>query len=256
MERTSAAPSVSEPTGPSLQDPAFYINRELSWLEFNRRVLAQADDVEHPLLERVKFLAIVATNLDEFFMIRVASLLGKLRSSVEDISTDGLSTGEQLTLVRKQAADMLAKQAACWTQALRPKLAEHRIHFLDPADYTPAITQHLQTYFTREIWPVLTPLAFDPGHPFPYISNLSKNLAVVVKHGGRTKFARVKLPDMLPRFITLPPALAPWRHDLRVPRGRRAHEPAGALSRHDGQGRVSLPHRSRRGPRHSGRRSR
>jgi len=104
---------------------------------------------------------------------------------------------------------MLAKQAACWTQALRPKLAEHRIHFLDPADYTPAITQHLQTYFTREIWPVLTPLAFDPGHPFPYISNLSKNLAVVVKHGGRTKFARVKLPDMLPRFITLPPALSP-----------------------------------------------
>jgi polyphosphate kinase len=204
-----AAPPEREAFRPSLQDPAFYINRELSWLEFNRRVLAQAADPEHPLLERVKFLAIVATNLDEFFMIRVASLLSKLRSGHEDVSTDGLSTGEQLVLVRKQAADMLAKQASCWTSALRPLLAEQHIHFLEPADYTPAITQHLQTYFTREIWPVLTPLAFDPGHPFPYISNLSKNLAVVVKHAGRTKFARVKLPDVLPRFIAIPANLAP-----------------------------------------------
>jgi polyphosphate kinase len=98
--------------------------------------------------------------------------------------------GEQVSQVRKQAAEMLSQQAKCWTQELRPLLAEHHIQFLEPADFTPAITQYFEGYFTREIRPVLTPLAFDPGHPFPYISNLSLNLAVVVKHGGRTKFAR------------------------------------------------------------------
>ena len=190
-----------------LTDPSLYLNRELSWLEFNRRVLAQAKDASHPLLERVKFLAIVGSNLDEFFMIRVASLLRKQRTNTEDVSTDGMTTGEQILQVRKQAAEMLAQQAACWNKELRPQLAEHHVQFLDPAEFTPAITQYLEGYFTREIWPVLTPLAFDPGHPFPYISNLSLNLAVVVKHGGRTKFARVKLPDVLPRFIQLPDRL-------------------------------------------------
>ena len=192
----------------SLTDPSLYLNRELSWLDFNRRVLAQAQDTTHPLLERVKFLAIVGSNLDEFFMIRVASLLRKQRTNTEDVSTDGLSTGEQLTRVRKQTAEMLAQQVRCWTDDLRPLLAAQQIHLLEPADYTPAITQHLESYFGREIWPVLTPLAFDPGHPFPYISNLSLNLAVVVRHGGRTKFARVKLPDVLPRFIPLPERLS------------------------------------------------
>lgn len=203
---TEAAPRLAA-QGPALTDPALYLNRELSWLAFNRRVLAQAEDPTHPLLERIKFLAIVGTNLDEFFMIRVASLLRKQRTNTEDVSTDGLTTEQQLTAVRKQAADMLAQQAKCWSQELRPLLADHHIHFLEPAEYTPAITQYLESYFTREIWPVLTPLAFDPGHPFPYISNLSLNLAVVVKHGGGTKFARVKLPDVLPRFIPLPERL-------------------------------------------------
>lgn len=191
-----------------LTDPSLYLNRELSWLDFNRRVLAQAQDASHPLLERVKFLAIVGSNLDEFFMIRVASLLRKQRTNTEDVSTDGLSTGEQLARVRKQAAEMLTQQAKCWTDDLRPLLATQHIQFLEPAEYTPAITQHLEGYFNREIWPVLTPLAFDPGHPFPYISNLSLNLAVVVRHGGRTKFARVKLPDVLPRFIPVPDRLS------------------------------------------------
>lgn len=200
-----AASGPAEP--PRLTDPSFYLNRELSWLDFNRRVLAQAEDPAHPLLERVKFLAIVGTNLNEFFMIRVASLLRKQRTGTEDVSTDGMTTEEQLVQVRRQATEMLARQARCWTRDLRPQLAEAHIHFLDPADYTPAITQHLETYFAREIWPVLTPLAFDPGHPFPYISNLSLNLAVVVKHSGRTKFARVKIPDVLPRFVPLPDRL-------------------------------------------------
>jgi polyphosphate kinase len=200
-----APPTVA--ASPKLTDPSFYLNRELSWLDFNRRVLAQAEDASHPLLERVKFLAIVGTNLNEFFMIRVASLLRKQRTGTEDVSTDGMTTEEQLVQVRKQAAAMLAQQARCWTKELRPHLADAHIHFLDPAEYTPAVTQHLETYFARQIWPVLTPLAFDPGHPFPYISNLSLNLAVVVKHGGRTKFARVKIPDVLPRFVPLPDRL-------------------------------------------------
>ncbi len=203
---TEAPPPVAVPA-PALNDPALYLNRELSWLAFNRRVLAQAQDPTHPLLERTKFLAIVGSNLDEFFMIRVASLLRKQRTNTEDVSTDGMTTEQQLAAVRKQAADMLAQQAKCWTQELRPQLADHHIQFLEPAEYSPAITQYLESYFTREIWPVLTPLAFDPGHPFPYISNLSLNLAVVVKHGGGTKFARVKLPDVLPRFIPLPERL-------------------------------------------------
>lgn len=217
MSRTpeDAVPTVGAPQQasagpadpPKLTDPSFYLNRELSWLDFNRRVLAQAEDPAHPLLERVKFLSIVGTNLNEFFMIRVASLLRKQRTGTEDVSTDGMTTEEQLVQVRRQATEMLAQQAKCWTRELRPQLAEAHIHFLDPADYTPAITQHLETYFAREIWPVLTPLAFDPGHPFPYISNLSLNLAVVVKHGGRTKFARVKIPDVLPRFVPLPDRL-------------------------------------------------
>ncbi|GMV23447.1 MAG: polyphosphate kinase [Acidimicrobiia bacterium] len=191
-----------------MTDPTVFLNRELSWLDFNRRVLAQARNPEHPLLERVKFLSIVGSNLDEFFMIRVASLLRKQRTNTEDVSPDGLSTGDQLHKVRKQAAEMLSQQAGCWTKELRPLLAEHHIQFLEPAEYSPEVTQYLEDYFTRRVWPVLTPLAFDPGHPFPYISNLSLNLAVVVRHGGRTKFARVKLPDVLPRFIPIPDKLA------------------------------------------------
>ncbi len=210
---TAAAAPESAPVPVSkLTDPAFYLNRELSWLDFNRRVLAQAEDPSHPLLERVKFLAIVGTNLNEFFMIRMASLLRKQRTGTEDVSPDGMNTEEQLVRARRQATEMLALQAKCWTRELRPQLADAHIHFLDPADYTPAVTQYLETYFARQIWPVLTPLAFDPGHPFPYISNLSLNLAVVVKHGGRTKFARVKIPDVLPRFVPIPDRLATRGH--------------------------------------------
>ena len=186
-----------------------FINRELSWLAFNTRVLAQAQDASHPLLERVKFLAIAATNLDEFFMIRVAVLLKQLRSQRESISADGLTTDQQVAAVRERALAMLAEQGRCWERDLRPELAGHGITFLDPSAYTPAVVAFAADYFRREIAPVLTPLAFDPGHPFPHISNLSKNLAVVVKHDGRTKFARVKLPPIVPRFVALPPRLAP-----------------------------------------------
>ncbi len=193
-----------------LGNAALYINRELSWLEFNRRVLAQASDPSHPLLERVKFLAISATNLDEFFMVRVATLLKKFRAGIDDTSIDGLSTDEELAVIRARANEQMAEQARCWTEQLRPQLATEGIHFLDPVDYTPAVDAWVTGYFEAQVFPVLTPLAFDPGHPFPFISNLSMNLAVRVRHGGRPKFARVKVPGMLPRFVPLPAGLGPF----------------------------------------------
>src|SRR5918994_2172166 len=192
-----------------LSNPALFINRELSWLAFNERVLAQAQDTSHPLLERVKFLGISGTNLDEFFMVRVATILKKFRAGIEDISIDGQSTEQQLGTIRARALAQMDEQTACWGQSLRPLLAAEGIHFLEPADYTPAIDAWLAQHFKDHIFPVLTPLAFDPGHPFPYISNLSMNLAVRVRHSGRTKFARVKVPSMLPRFVALPDNLSP-----------------------------------------------
>ncbi len=193
----------------ALDAPELYINRELSWLAFNTRVLAQATDDRHPLLERVKFLAIVGSNLDEFFMIRVAALQKQLRTHRESVSPDGLTTEQQLAIVREHALGMLTRQGQVWEALLRPELARHGIVFLDAGAYDASVSTYLREYFSREIAPVLTPLAFDPGHPFPHISNLSKNLAVVVKHDGRTKFARVKLPPVVPRFIPLPAAIAP-----------------------------------------------
>jgi polyphosphate kinase len=191
-----------------LKNAALYLNRELSWLEFNQRVLAQALDESHPLLERVKFLSIVATNLDEFFMIRVSTNQKNLREGIEGVAPDGYNTQQQLEAMRTRALRMLQDQAACWDE-LRPRLAAEHICLLEPDAWSNEIREHLAAYFSREIFPVLTPLAFDPGHPFPLISNLSKNFAVVVRHGGRTKFARVKVPDVLPRFVPIPESLSP-----------------------------------------------
>src|ERR1700722_3799303 len=193
----------STPPVPSLDDPQLYINRELSWLEFNQRVLDQALDDFHPLLERVKFLAIVGSNLDEFFMVRVASLLRVVRAGSGGRFPDGLSAAQVLGAVRKRAAKLMNDQAACWNDHLRPALAERNIHFVEPDDYTDEPRRILASYFRSEIFPLLTPLAFDPGHPFPLISNRSKNFAVVVRQGRRTKFARVKVPALLPRLIPL-----------------------------------------------------
>ena len=197
-----SAPAEFDPA--DLENPALYINRELSWLEFNQRVLFQAEDGRHPLLERVKFLSIVATNLDEFFMVRVATLLRKYRNDLEVVSLDGLSTEQQLDAIRVRANRMMADIEHCWSDVLRPLLAAEQIRILDRDDYTAAVTRYLHDYYLRNIHPVLTPLAFDPGHPFPFISNLSMNLAVVVAQNGRTRFARVKLPDVLPRFVPIP----------------------------------------------------
>ena len=205
----AARTAVREPEpAPDLTDPHFYINRELSWLEFNQRVLLQALDPAHPLLERVKFLSIVATNLDEFFMVRVATLLRKYRADSLDVSPDGLDTEQQLAAIRERASRIMQEMAGCWSKVLQPELAQHDIVFLERSEWPDAAREWLRKHFVDNVQPVLTPLAFDPGHPFPYISNLSMNLAVVVRHHGRTRFARVKLPDLLPRFIQLPPEVS------------------------------------------------
>jgi polyphosphate kinase len=189
---------------PALHDPSLYTNRELSWLEFNQRVLDQAITDRHPLLERVKFLAIVGSNLDEFFMVRVATLRKRQRAGLEQVSPDGLTVSQQLAAIRDRAVQMMRDQAACWQDLLRPALAEAGITFLDEDQYTDRVRRHLAAYFKSDVFPLLTPLAFDPGHPFPHISNRSKNLAVAVQHNRRTKFARVKIPDILPRFVPVP----------------------------------------------------
>jgi polyphosphate kinase len=195
---------VTEGRSRALHDPSLYTNRELSWLEFNQRVLDQAMSEAHPLLERVKFLGIVASNLDEFFMVRVATLRKRQRAGLEQVSPDGLTVSEQLTAIRTRALQMMRDQAACWQDRLRPALAEAGVTFLEEDQYTDRIRRHLAAYFRSDVFPLLTPLAFDPGHPFPHISNRSKNFAVAVRHNRRTKFARVKIPDILPRFVPLP----------------------------------------------------
>jgi polyphosphate kinase len=209
-ERLSLARASTTHRGrKGLSDPAFYFNRELSWLTFNERVLAQAGrDAKHPLLERVKFLAIAANNLDEFFMVRLATVLRAFRSGAEEVSADGLDSEEQLIAIRGRASRFLADLNTTWEQVLRPQLADEQIVILDREQYSPAVTAYLGRRFNTEICPVLTPLAFDPGHPFPYISNRSKSLAIVVRQGRRRRFARVKVPDVLPRFIEIPAQVA------------------------------------------------
>jgi polyphosphate kinase len=203
--KRSAARSLrsTRSTEPNLSDSALYLNRELSWLAFNGRVLAQARDSSHPVLERVKFLGIAANNLDEFHMVGLASLLRQRRADVDATSPDGLDIDEQVVAVRDGARATLRDFAVCWEE-LRLLLADHDIRFLERKDYSPEVFNHLQQHFNDTICPVLTPLAFDPGHPFPYISNRSKNLAVVVRHRRRIKFSRVKVPNTLRRFIALP----------------------------------------------------
>lgn len=190
----------------NLSDPKNFFNREMSWLEFNHRVLHEAFDPRTPLLERLKFLAIFTSNLDEYFMVRVAALKEQVEAEVRKLSVDGRSPKEQLEMINTTLRPMVIKQHRHFEQALRPQLAEQGVYLLDYIDLSQEQRTYLQNYFHEQVFPVLTPLAIDPSHPFPYISNLSLNLAVVVKDGntGEELFARVKVPRMLPRFIPLP----------------------------------------------------
>ena len=193
----------------NLSDPQNYFNRELSWLEFNRRVLQEAIDDRTPLLERLKFLSIFSSNLDEFFMVRVAGLKQQVAAEVTKLSLDGKTAAQQLEAIAKCLRPMSIQLHQHFQQEITKQLTNNHIHLLDFTNLSQEQRNHLNSFFEEHIFPVLTPLAVDPSHPFPYISNLSLNLAVVVKDPETREelFARIKIPESLPRFITLPEEL-------------------------------------------------
>ena len=182
-----------------------FFNRELSLLDFQERVLAIAENPNVPLLERIKFVAIVASNLDEFFQVRVAAILEQFAAGLGKAAPDGLTPGDQLEEIRERAIVLLARIERVFANELKPALDEQGIHIARWADLSEDHRKELVTVFEAEIYPVLTPLAFDPAHPFPFISNLSLNLAVIVRNPktGASQFARVKVPPLLPRFLAV-----------------------------------------------------
>ncbi|MGE5226522.1 MAG: polyphosphate kinase 1 [Planctomycetaceae bacterium] len=186
--------------------PERFDNRELSWLEFNARVLALAENTELPLLERVKFLAIFQNNLDEFFQIRVAGLKEQIKAGIASTSPDLLSPAAQLERISERVRTLSARQHHAWSRSLRPRLANAGIRVSDWEQLDEGARLYLREYYEERLHPVLTPLSVDPSHPFPYISNLSLNLAVGVRdpRTGVGKFARVKVPPSLPRFLPMP----------------------------------------------------
>ncbi|MEO1085842.1 MAG: polyphosphate kinase [Acidobacteriota bacterium] len=199
------AKGAATPRRQSLERTDLYFNRELSWLEFNRRVLSEALEAENPLLERVKFLSIFASNLDEFFMIRVSGLRRQLHTGVINPPPDGMTPAEQLAAIHECLSPMLQQAADCWQDDVLPKLAQHDIHIVGYDALKKKQRRLLRRHFEREILPALTPLAFDPSHPFPHISNLSINLAVVVRHPEQgERFARLKVPQVFPRLLRIP----------------------------------------------------
>lgn len=193
----------------NLSDPQYYFNRELSWLEFNRRVLAEALDERTLLLERLKFMAIFSSNLDEFFMVRIAALKKQVEAGVSKLSADGRTAQQQLEAITKVLTPMFQEQHRHFEKVLKKSLVKSGIHLLNYVDLNQEQRAYINSYFEDYIFPVLTPLAVDPSHPFPYISNLSLNLAVVLKDPqiDEELFARVKVPKVLPRFVALPEEL-------------------------------------------------
>ena len=189
-----------------LKDPQYYFNRELSWLEFNYRVLHEAIDERTPLLERLKFIAIFCSNLDEFFMVRVAGLKQQVEAGVTKLTPDGRTPAEQLELFSDRLRPLFTEQHRLFEYKLRNLLIAEGIYLIDYVDLNQEQRTYLHRYFEEHIFPVLTPLAVDPSHPFPHISNLSLNLGVLVRDPDTDEelFARVKVPQVLPRFIPLP----------------------------------------------------
>lgn len=193
-------------------NPKNFFNRDLSWVEFNRRVLEEALDPELPLLEKIKFISIFCTNLDEFYMIRVAGIKEQIAANVLEPSIDGLTPLEQLQQIEKKIQPMLKQILQIWSDEIVPQLRMNGVHILELEELKPEESAVLNEYFKKEIFPVLTPLAFDPGRPFPYISNLSISLAILVrKPNGENLFARVKIPSILPRLMEIDKILDPGR---------------------------------------------
>jgi len=209
----------TEENGIDLKDPSLYVNRELSLLEFQQRVFEEAKDPTNPLLERVKFLAILGSNLDEFFMVRVAGLQKQIAAGVVDLPPDGMTPAEQLAAIRKFALQLMKSARDHWSNQLIKDLATEGIHILNYDQLNKRQQQNVDNYFQEVVFPVLTPLAFDPGHPFPHISNLSLNLALVIRDiKGVEHFARVKVPASLPRLLPLKRSSGGVRKDGTVPR--------------------------------------
>ncbi|HEY4440874.1 MAG TPA: polyphosphate kinase 1 [Candidatus Elarobacter sp.] len=207
--------SEAAPPSIALDDPSLYINRETSWLEFNDRVLEEALDERNPLLERLKFVAIYGTNLDEFFMIRIAGLMQQMAAEVHKRSDDGRLPEEQLALVNQRLRRSLDRLTDCLKNQLFPSLERHGIRILRYEQLDAPTKRVMRRYFDERVFPVLTPLAIDKGHPFPYISNLSLSLAVELDEqtpdGPINYFARVKVPGSLPRFVAIENAPAGQR---------------------------------------------
>ncbi|HJR91792.1 MAG TPA: polyphosphate kinase 1 [Acidimicrobiia bacterium] len=187
-------------------NPDHYLNRETSWLDFNARVLALAQRPSVPLLARVKFLAIWASNLDEFFQVRVAGLKEQVAQRVTATPPDGLTPGQQLAAIRERVESQYAEVSKCFLTDIAPALAAAGVVFSDYATLDDEDRAYLDDQFRERVYPVVTPLAVDPAHPFPYISNLSLNLAIFVRNPetGVSRFARLKVPPILPRFVVLP----------------------------------------------------
>ena len=187
--------------------PTRFFNRELSWLDFNGRVLEEAFNSAHPLLERLRFLSISANNLDEFFMVRVAGLKGQVSAGVTTPSQDGLTPAQQLVAINARSGELMQSQQACW-RGLREEMRAAGIAVIDPAEMTPEERQWLDGFFLDQIFPVLTPMAIDPAHPFPFIPNLGFSIALELKArvGERSLRALVPLPAQIPRFVQLPGA--------------------------------------------------
>jgi polyphosphate kinase len=209
LSQSSAPAGASPLVGPDalgarLDAPALYVNRELSWLEFNARVLAEAEDVAVPLYERLKFLSIVTANLDEFFMVRVAGLRQQLSGEVEEVPPDGMVPQEQLAALSARAHRLVEAQYRCWKEGLVPALAREGVMIIKPADLGAEELATLDASFKTEIFPVLTPIAIDPGHPFPHLRNKSLNLGVMFARDNdvlEPGFGVVQVPAMLPRII-------------------------------------------------------
>ncbi len=206
VPQNGASEKEEKPSAIDLRDPSLYINREISHIEFNRRVLLECH-AEHPLLERVKFLAIFSSNMDEFFMVRVSGLKQQVLLGITKTQPDGLTPREQLVAIHRVVTQLFAQANSVLREQLYPQLDKAGIQILNYKKLGRRTQKNLSVYFEREIFPVLTPLAFDPSRPFPHISNLSLNLAVVIRDpvSEKISFARVKVPATLPRLVPLKP---------------------------------------------------
>ncbi len=206
------------PEDVALSSPSLYINRELSLLEFQRRVLEEALDERNPLLERLKFLAIFGSNMDEFFMLRVSGIRKQVEAHIMEVFPDGLTPPEILAASRKLSLELYDSALRCLNKKILPRLDKAGIHLVDYHELTEPQAKKADDYFREVVYPVLTPLALDPGHPFPHISNLSLNLAIVIRDKkGNEKFARLKVPNTLTRLVPIKRSSGAARKDGTIP---------------------------------------